>query len=251
MTEVDLKAQLTPKVIFLAGVALLSVLAIGATFFSSGLFVGILLTLAFLIGVISMPLVGWIIGPSLPGTLGESLAITFFAPVFVGLRKVVLLQDDEGAYRIEPADNIDDDVTGAWGRLAFAKTALGLETSREAYGTPPAPDDITNLEHEGVLPDGTKWASYDLGRYGDWFVELLGNARTDGGHKQIRVPIGQSLSRLRGAAGTALGEEAVVEALKKYGGDSSWGGHGGALIYIMDIVLLLIGLGTGYVLFWS
>ncbi|GAA0305665.1 hypothetical protein [Halarchaeum salinum] len=247
----DLENTLTPKNGFLIAVVALAVIAAAATIYQTGLLVGILLSLAFLVGLGIMPLVGWIIGPSLPSVIGETLATTYLAPVFLGLRKVVLHQRDDGRFEVRPASDIDnvEETTGAWGRLAFTKTAIGTETSRDAYGTPPAPRDIDHLEPEGSLRDGTPTASYDLDRHGDWFVELLPDRlRTDGG--QIRVPIGQALTELRGAGGTALGEEAVEEAMKKYGGDSSWGGHGGALIYIMDVVLLLIGLGTGYVLFW-
>lgn len=233
-----------PLTWFLVACGAVGILSFAWLFTSVGIVFTFIFGFVFVLGVASVPLFAYVVGPSLPGFAAILLATAILAGPFAALRQVVLEQTEDNDYRFVPESKPAGDKT-VWGKFAFATFGIAFEATDKAFES--SGDGLSeNLEPEGRLPNGEKYASSGLDRGGeDWYVELR-DAVADGG-EVVSVKIGQALAPFRGAAGIRLGEEALTEALKNYGADTA--GISDVTLYGFGLVFFLIGAGFGYMFF--
>lgn len=200
--------------------------------------------IALLSGIAFIPLIAWVLGPTLPSFLSEPLANLLFYLANMGLRTGVLVQRETDEYEIE---RVTDDLSprSYWSRWAGARFGITFDATREAF-EPMLIDKQPERVLEAMEPQdwradgGTLVVDIDRGGR-DWFA-----SKDDVG--KLLVPLGQKLAELRDVAGPLMGIEAQAEALKDHGGDTGEFGHTAMLV--SQLVVFFGTMGMGYVIFF-
>lgn len=204
--------------------------------------VGLLYTLAFVLGFAFIPLLAWTIGPTLPAFLGEMIANLIWVTTMIGVRAGLLVQRETDEYDIERGgdDLGPKSYVTRWSLVPFGIT---FEATRDAF-MPTVLSEREGREVESIEFGDSTIATADVERGPagtKWYV-----SRSDVGN--LLVPVGEYLSQLRDAASWEIGDEAWSEALAEYGGDTS--GYTNRTLLVGTVVFTGLGLGLGYVFFF-
>lgn len=192
----------------------------------------------FVAGLALIPLVAMTFKDALPGALAEPFANLLATIGFFVAGDSTLHQTETGEYEVRPIDGSESGPKSYMSRFKMVDFGISFDVTREAFGSLAADVNPDNFVDEDKFP--IKAATSDLARGGvDWYVDL----REDG----LRVPIGESLSQLKGRQSLEMVTQTISEAHKKHGGDTS------SLSPTMHLVgfslFTFMGLLTGVVIF--
>lgn len=200
--------------------------------------------LALLAGLMTIPLVAWVGGPSLPVKVAEPIANGLWKMVVIGTGRGLFNQRETGEYEWRRATRTERDAMEPreyWFGWALGRVGITFEKTKRAFGTYVGDPPLEHLEAESKFPG--KQATADCERGGkDWYIDLSADPAN------IFVPIGEKLAELKGAGGAKEAEHAIAESKKEHGGDTS--GYSMRLDAVASFVFLLTGIATGYVVFF-
>lgn len=202
--------------------------------------------LAFVVGLSLVPIIAYAIGPSLPEFIAEPLANALFVVGLMSVGPTKLVQTERGDYRLERVDRdeLDDhEPRSYWSRWAMTDFCISYERTKEAFAGLAA-DRQTVEAVRSHVPESGRFAEWDRPRGGEEAFVEPGDVDDD----TMLIPTGESLARLRGDGGTAIGIESVQEALKQHGGDTS---QYSPKVMLGGVVLMAaMGMGMGFVVFF-
>lgn len=195
----------------------------------------LILIIGFLLGLLFIPLLGFVVGASLPVFISEPLANMLFTVACMGTGPARLHQAEDDTYELLPRGDVEGEPR-KWTRWALTRFGYTYENTPSAWEHLYADPDLwelPTLDHEVDAPFTIAQSNIERGG-----IESYVNSEADG----LRIRLGAALNRLKGSGLLTMASETLSEGFKEYGGDTSdvgmkWQAGGTALFLMVGVVM--------------
>jgi hypothetical protein len=199
-----------------------------------------LLAIAFVVGVVAVPLGALTVGKSLPHIVREPLAELILMLGALPFSRAVIEQQPDGSYEFVAADG-HDGPRRAWARWLFSEIAVGVRVSDETWPDLSLPEETVAEWAKRTPKPGDTAPQAPISRAGE--TTFVPDVDDD----DVVIPLAEPLSRLRDVAGVGEGYESESAGIEEFGGDTA--GFTGTGMLAGTLLFTLLGLGLGWVLF--